>query len=106
MFNAFEGSPMILRIYGKANAIHKRHPRWDAYIENFIYTKGARQIIEVDIEMVQTSCGFGVPIMEFKQERKELTLWANKKGEEGLNNYHREKNIQSLNKKQTGVLED
>ncbi|MFT5513113.1 MAG: hypothetical protein ACI8SE_001513 [Bacteroidia bacterium] len=106
MMNAFDSNPMILRIYGIATAIHKRDAKWEAYTNHFDSFLGARQIFEVSIERVQTSCGFGVPIMEFKQERTEMTRWAEKKGEDGIVQYQSEKNVLSLNGKPTGLVQD
>ena len=106
MMNAFDGNPMILRIYGKAKTVHQRDHDWEKWIALFDETAGARQIFVVNVDMVQTSCGFGVPIMEFKGNRPELANWTKKKGEEGLRHYHLEKNTVSLNGKTTGLIED
>ncbi len=105
MMNAFEGPPMILRIYGQATAIHHRDAKWESYIGLFEDAISARQVIELKIEMVMTSCGFGVPVMEFKEERKQLDAWANKKGQEGVHAYWKEKNVVSLNGKPTGLFD-
>ncbi|MGD1889815.1 MAG: pyridoxamine 5'-phosphate oxidase family protein, partial [Cyclobacteriaceae bacterium] len=57
---------------------------------------GARQIIVNHIYQTQTSCGFGVPVMEFKENRSTLTDWASTKGEDGGREYQQKKNVQSL----------
>lgn len=106
MMNAFEGPPLILRIYGEAYSIHSRDEEWKDYIGLFGQTMGARQLIKLKVERVQTSCGFGVPIMEFKEERTQLKDWAIKKGEDGLEAYQREKNQRSMNGKPTGLFTD
>lgn len=105
MMNAFEGNPMILRLYGQARVIHKRDEDWEKYNSLFEPNIGARQIFELDIEMVQTSCGFGVPLMEYKGDRTELERWTDKKGEAGVLAYQLEKNTISLNGKPTGLVE-
>jgi hypothetical protein len=64
-----------------------RDEKWGAYIKHFDSFFGARQIFEIAIERVQTSCGFGVPVMEFKQDRTEMRRWAEKKGEDGIVQY-------------------
>ena len=106
MMNAFEGNPMILRLYGQARVLHQRDEEWKHYIGLFEKVLGTRQLFVMDIEMVQTSCGFGVPVMEFKHNRSELSKWAEKKGESGIKAYHEEKNTVSLNGKPTGLFED
>ena len=65
MFCAFEGAPLILRIYGKAKSYHRRDSTFQQLIKLFPKYVGARQIIDVQVEMVQTSCGFAVPYYEF-----------------------------------------
>ncbi|MFT5725122.1 MAG: hypothetical protein ACI9JN_002245 [Bacteroidia bacterium] len=106
MMNAFEGNPMIHRLYGEAKAIHQRDAQWESYFQLFTETLGARQIIEMKLEKVMTSCGFGVPVMEYNQDRTALRSWAEKKRTEGLLLYHKEKNVTSLNGKPTGLFED
>lgn len=105
MFCAFEGPPMILRLYGRATAYHKRDASWDKYISLFPDYSGSRQLIEMDIELVQTSCGFGVPFMDYKGERDLLGPWADEKGDDGLQKYMQEKNTSSLDGHPTGIFE-
>lgn len=103
MFCAFEGDPLILRLYGQAKVIQPRDSDWQTHIQHFPRTLGARQIFELNIEKVQTSCGFAVPLYDFRQQRDLLTQWATKKGEQGLNDYWQEKNCLSLDGKPTGI---
>ncbi|MEO0468354.1 MAG: pyridoxamine 5'-phosphate oxidase family protein [Bacteroidota bacterium] len=103
MFCAFEGNPMILRLYGQAKIYHKRDQEFSQYIDQFPANPGARQIIELEIEMVQTSCGFAVPFMDFQEERTRLQDWAVKKGEEGVQEYWQKKNRQSIDGFETGI---
>ncbi|MCW5517377.1 pyridoxamine 5'-phosphate oxidase family protein [Muriicola sp. Z0-33] len=105
MFCAFEGPPLILRLYGKAKAYHKRDKGWDEYISLFPHYSGSRQIIEMDVELVQTSCGFGVPFMDYKGERDLLGPWAVEKGDDGLEAYMQQKNMESLDGLPTGIFE-
>ena len=92
MMCAFEGAPMILRIYGKGSVIHPKHEKWSELIDQFPDLGGKRQIIDVEVEMVQTSCGMSIPFYDFKSERRELDHWAKNKGEEGIKDYWKEKN--------------
>ena len=104
MFCAFEGDPLILRLYGHARIFHPRDAEWDSLLPLFPVIPGARQIIDMSIDLVQTSCGFGVPFFEFKAERDQLEKWAKKKGPEGIQKYWEEKNQISLDGKPTGVV--
>ena len=106
MFCAFEGKPMILRLYGTAQIFHNRDEKFEEYFRLFEDFTGARQIIEMDVDLVQTSCGFAVPLMDFKEERTILTNWADKQGEEGIKNYWAEKNMKSIDGFETKILDN
>ncbi|MCB1639459.1 MAG: pyridoxamine 5'-phosphate oxidase family protein, partial [Thiothrix sp.] len=60
MFCAFEGNPLILRLYGKARVYHQHDPEWAGWYERFEPIPGARQVFVLDIDLVQTSCGMAV----------------------------------------------
>lgn len=96
MWCAFEGPPLILRVYGRARAIYPDDAEWQACSEEIPATLGARQYYAIEIERVLTSCGYQVPLMDFREERTALTKWAEKKGEDGLRAYRAEKNAVSL----------
>ncbi len=96
MFCAFEGAPMILRLYGKGKVINPNDEKWSDYVDQFPKQAGTRQIIDIDIEMVQTSCGMSIPYFDFKEERLQLDDWAKQKGKEGIKNYWKEKNEVSI----------
>ena len=96
MFCAFEGAPLILRLYGEARAVHPSDPEWSRLYPLFTPLPGARQIFDLSLDLVQTSCGMGVPFFEYAGEREQLLRWAEKKGADGLEKYWREKNSVSL----------
>lgn len=106
MFCAFEGKPLILRLYGQAKIYHKRDQAFHDYSNFFPENLGARQIIEMQVDLVQTSCGFAVPFMEFKVERSTLNSWAEKQGEENIEAYWKNKNSKSIDGFETKILED
>jgi hypothetical protein len=105
MFCAFSGDPLILRLYGTANVIHQGDAEWSKLISLFPSLPGARQIFDVAIDLVQTSCGFGVPFYTYEGERELLTNWAKKKGEAGVRQYWKDKNQLSLDGIPTQVIE-
>ncbi|MCW8826128.1 MAG: pyridoxamine 5'-phosphate oxidase family protein, partial [Gammaproteobacteria bacterium] len=57
MFCAFEDKPLILRLYGEARAIHSGDDDWQQNLSLFAPLPGARQIYELSVDLVQTSCG-------------------------------------------------
>jgi hypothetical protein len=102
MFCAFEGAPLILRLSGKAACIQNGDALWEDYLKLFDAIPGARQVFELTLDKVQTSCGFGVPLYAFQGERKMLDKWAEDKGED-LKSYWQEKNMLSIDGKPTGI---
>ena len=103
MLCSFEGSPQILRLYGQAQVFHPRDAGWNGLTQLFTDIPGARQIVDVSIDLVQTSCGWGVPLFDFKDERDQLEKWAENKGTEGIRKYWEERNQQSIDGKPTGI---
>ena len=96
MWCAFEGPPRILRVYGQAEIIHPRDSAWSACTATLPAPLGARQYFKVHIDLVQTSCGYAVPLMDYEADRDVLTRWAEKRGAEGVAEYWAEKNTHSL----------
>ncbi|MBD2626902.1 pyridoxamine 5'-phosphate oxidase family protein [Trichormus variabilis] len=96
MFCAFQEPASILRLYGQGKTILPNSPEWNSLYSLFSPVPGTRQIIVADIERVQTSCGFGVPLYEYQGQRETLVNWASKKGEEGIREYQQQKNIMSI----------
>ena len=109
MFCGFENVPMILRLYGQGRSLPRGTSEYDALLAAAYDSReppGARQIIRLDVERVQTSCGYGVPLFDYKEERSTLRRWAENKGEEGVAAYRREKNVRSIDGFETGVYAD
>lgn len=104
MFCSFDKQPLILRLYGSARALHPRDAEWAEHLALFPAIAGARQIFLLDIALVQTSCGFAVPYFAFEGERDTLRNWAQKRGDEGLKDYWGEKNLRTLDGKETRIL--
>lgn len=72
MFCNFQNPALILRIYGTGEPVLPWERNWDALAENFTLLPGTRQIFDIKVESVQTSCGWGVPVMDLKAERQSL----------------------------------
>ncbi|MFF0825461.1 pyridoxamine 5'-phosphate oxidase family protein [Brevibacillus sp. NPDC003359] len=96
MFCAFEGPPLIMRLYGKGSVILPDTPRWDELVKDFPLLPGARQIITVNIQEVKTSCGWAIPFYSFSKERETLQKWTLAKDEQELLAYQQENNVISM----------
>ncbi|MEV5029959.1 pyridoxamine 5'-phosphate oxidase family protein [Paenibacillus sp. LPE1-1-1.1] len=96
MFCAFDGAPNIMRLYGKGTVVLPDSPGWEALYPLFTPIPGARQIIDIEVHKVQTSCGYSIPFMSYTGERDTLQRWSVQQGEEGLKSYRKEKNQKSI----------
>jgi len=83
------GDPLILRLYGRGRVIHRRDERWDELAEQFGHFPSARQMIECEIDAVQRSCGFTVPLMSLEGERPHMKDWVAKREKHGFEEYWR-----------------
>ncbi|MGH1338607.1 MAG: pyridoxamine 5'-phosphate oxidase family protein [Aureispira sp.] len=106
MFCAFEGKPLILRLYGSAKVYHERDEAYHQYIGLFEADAGARQIITMDIDIVQTSCGYAVPLMTYEEERTILRNWSRKQGKKKMEEYWKTTNTKSLDGDDTYIFEN
>lgn len=104
MFCSFDKQPLILRLYGRARAIHPRDAEWQRYLPLFPDYPGTRQVFELALELVQTSCGYAVPRFKLLQDRPTLVNWAEKKGRIGIERYWEENNTRSLDGRETGIF--
>jgi hypothetical protein len=107
MFCAFEGQPLILRLYGHGRVIPRGDDEYGRLLAEVFGGQepaGARQIVLLDIDLVQTSCGYGVPLFDYVDERPNLLRWAESRGEDGMEEYRRDKNAVSLDGLPTGMF--
>jgi len=107
MMCAFEGPPLILRLYGRGRQSGRETPEYAELLAAQFDGKeplGARQMMRLDFDLVQTSCGYGVPFHDYVAERPTMDKWAISKGEEGLIAYQHEKNQTSLDGFPTGLF--
>ena len=75
MFCNFQQPALILRIYGKGRPVLPADPEWEQLSANFNLLPGTRQIFDIAVQSVQTSCGWGVPVMELEKERQTLVKY-------------------------------
>ena len=75
MFCAFDRSALILRIYGRGRAVLPQDADWAELAAHFALLPGTRQIFDIAVDSVQTSCGWGVPVMAMERERPTLVKY-------------------------------
>lgn len=108
MFCAFDGPPRILRLFGQGASHRHDSARFAELLKTHFGGEkplGARKIVQLDVEIVQTSCGYAVPEFEYRAERSVLDDWAVNKGEDGIEAYWREKNVVSMDGLPTGQFD-
>ena len=96
MMCAFEGPPQIIRFHGKGRPCQKGSAEYQELVSQFEEYPGARSIIVIDVDRISDSCGYSVPYYDYKGERDVLLKWAQNKGDDGVEEYQRTKNHQSL----------
>jgi Pyridoxamine 5'-phosphate oxidase len=104
MFAAFAGEARILRVYGQATCLHPGDAEWQRFVALFPAMAGSRQIFTLAIDLVQTSCGTGVPVMQLAGQRgpSELLPFYEEMGPDGVRDYWKRRNALSLDGKPTG----
>jgi hypothetical protein len=98
MFCAFEGTPRIVRIHGRGLVVRRDDEGFDELSGRFPTNRleGARSIVVVSAERIADSCGFGVPLMQFRAHRTQMAEWADRKGDDGIRKYWESTNSESL----------
>jgi hypothetical protein len=96
LFCAFEGPPRTLRLYGRGQALLLDTPEFDALRPTFPELPGARAIVKVDVTRIADSCGWGVPLYDYRGQRDQLFRWAEQSGPEKLHEIRLEANAHSL----------
>jgi predicted pyridoxine 5'-phosphate oxidase superfamily flavin-nucleotide-binding protein len=96
MFCAFAGPPKILRLYGRARVLEHEDAEYPALLARFPDFESTRAIIVVELIRIADSCGYGVPLLKYEEDRKQLGAWARNRGPEKLKTYRKEKNSHSI----------
>lgn len=108
MFMSFTDAPLILRVYGTASVVHARDARWDELVALFPRLGGTRQIFDLEIDLVTTSCGTSVPVMTTEALRcdTELEPFYAAMSDEDLHDYWSRKNVTSIDGFPTHIFTD
>ena len=97
MFCSFDKSPLILRLYGHANAIERTDADWQRLRSHFPESRMARAIIRLSLTRIADSCGWGVPMYEYVGERAQYRKYAERIDDPGLRQAQLESNLKSIN---------
>jgi hypothetical protein len=106
MWCSFGGTARIMRIFGTGRVVRPGSTDFERLIGLFPAIAGVRQIMLIDIDEAQTSCGYAVPQYEMVRERPTLVKWAEKQGDDGLSAYWKRKNVKSIDGLPTGIFDE
>lgn len=96
MFCAFDGPPKIVRLHGLGEVIEPGDEDFDRHRALFGTFPGVRSIVRVSVTRVSDSCGYSVPLFDYVEDRDQLTKWAERKGEAGVDEYQARNNARSI----------
>ena len=94
MFCAFEGPPQIVRLHGQGHVVEPQDESFRSLLVHF----QSPPDVQLDVERISDSCGYGVPLYRYEGQRSQLGAWAERKGEGALLTYQREKNSVSIDR--------
>lgn len=103
MWCSYTLKPLILRTYGSARTIHRRDPDWDELNGHFPPFDGARQVYDMTVDLVQTSCGYAVPQYDHKADRDTLIKWTDDRGADGVTAFWKDRNAKTIDGAPTGI---
>ena len=103
MWCSFGKRPMIMRAYGTARAVHPGDADWAEMSGHFAPDPAMRQVFEMAVTSLQTSCGYAVPMAEAMTRRDTLAKWAEDRGPDGIRDYWRTRNTTTIDGKPTGI---
>jgi len=96
MFCAFEGPPRIVRVHGTGEVVEPHDEDFETLRTRFADYPGMRAIIRVRANRISDSCGYGVPLYDYQGERDQMQRWADRKGPDGIAQYQRDHNAESI----------
>ena len=96
MFCSFDSKPLILRLHGRGVVYQPGDDQYESMVARTQRSLGIRALVNVEIERVSTSCGYGVPVMDFVSHRATMEDWLQRKGEDGLKDYRKKNNLTSI----------
>jgi Pyridoxamine 5'-phosphate oxidase len=105
MLCAFEGPPRIVRLHGRGTFVAADDPAFgerlaEAGLESLDLAEANRAIVDVAVDRVSDSCGYGVPLMAYERQREQTERWVStklrKEGPDAMRRYVEERNATSI----------
>ncbi len=96
MFVSYDVRPRIVRLHGTGSVLLPGETGFDEVVARHPANPSTRAVIAVDVSRISDSCGWGVPVMDVREERELIRLQAEKKGPDGMADYRRQKNAVSI----------
>lgn len=93
---AFDGPPKIVRLHGRGQVIEPQEADFGSLMSHFALAPGIRAIIRIELDRISDSCGHGVPLFRYEDQRSHMIASAERKGEAGLVAYQRANNSASI----------
>ncbi|MCW2506250.1 MAG: hypothetical protein JWO79_4534 [Actinomycetia bacterium] len=89
MWCAFTGPPSIVRVHGTGEPVFRDDPRFGALIGSFAGADGpsVRAIVVVTAHRISDSCGYAVPVMEYREDRSLHADFFGRKTDEEFSAY-------------------
>ena len=95
LFCAFDGAPKIVRLHGTGEVIESDHQEFESLASLFPTYKSLRSVVRVSCHRISDSCGYGVPLFDYRGDRSQLNDWAENKKVD-VRAYQLEKNSTSI----------
>ena len=102
MWCSFDAQPIILRAFGQATTLHPGDTGWPEMAALFPPHRSARQIYDLTVDLVQSSCGYAVPFMDYKGERDTMQNWVDQRSDDDIRTYWAERNTHTIDGRPTG----
>jgi len=96
MLCAFDGPPKIFRFYGRGTVVEPHQRGFEDLLGQFPTLPAARNIVRIDVERILDSCGYGVPLYDFRQHRDSLLNYFREQSADEIVAYRRKRNSVSL----------
>jgi hypothetical protein len=98
MFCAVEGPPRIVRLHGTGRVVLTDDPEFETLRPHFgkERTRGQRSIIVADLTRISDSCGFSLPLMDYRADRDVLDKVQLHNGDDYYPPYWETKNARSI----------
>ncbi|MFF3108319.1 pyridoxamine 5'-phosphate oxidase family protein [Kitasatospora sp. NPDC057904] len=90
MWCAFDGPPTVVRVHGRGEPVFRDDPRFTGLLARFgpgVDGPALRAVVLVAAERVSDSCGFAVPLMDYRADRALHADYFARKSDEEFGTY-------------------